>query len=107
MASIGPDELDQALNRGGILLVDFSASWCGPCHATKPILADLAAEHPETLCVAEVDVVVFPELGERFGVQTVPTFIVFAGGQIRSRLVGTRTKRQLVRAVRGVMDDPT
>ena len=50
---------------------------------------------------------VFPELGERFGVQTLPTFIVFAGGQMRSRLVGTRTKRQLVRALHDVIDSPT
>ena len=97
---IGPHEIDDALRQPGVLLIDFWAEWCGPCHAMTPILHELAADHAGTLRVLQVDVATFPEVGERFDVQSLPTFALFANGNLVSRMTGARTKRQLDRAVR-------
>ena len=104
--SVAPDELDRAIDSRGALLVDFWAEWCGPCHAVKPVLAELAAEHASTLRVVDVDVATFPEVGERFDVQTLPTIIFFVDGHVQARFVGAPTKRQLVRALHVVMETP-
>jgi thioredoxin 1 len=93
----------EVLEADGPVLVDFTAAWCPPCRRMKPVLAELAAEHPR-LRVAELDVDVHQRTTISYGVLSMPTFIVFRDGQPILRLVGARSKAKLARelAERGV-----
>src|ERR1700722_3065945 len=81
----------------GTVLVDFWAAWCGPCHALTPVLGELAGEIASAR-IAKVDVAVFPRIGERFGVTSLPTLIVFRDGKPVKKMFGAKNKRQLTRA---------
>ena len=74
------------------VLVDFWATWCGPCRAVAPTLEALAIEYADKLKVVKLDVDEFGDLAGRFGVQSIPTLILFKGGQPVERLVGAVPK---------------
>ena len=87
---------DQELsNSSAPVLVDFWASWCGPCRALMPVVEEVAAEHPE-FTVGKINIDEEPELAERFGVMTIPTLVVFEGGAEKRRSVGFRPKQQVL-----------
>lgn len=91
------DMLNAALANPGVVLVDFHAEWCEPCHALEPVLAELAEEQAALVRVLKVDVAQHRQVGDAYGVQTLPTLLFFIEGQVVARLHGARTKRQLVR----------
>ena len=76
------------------VLVDFTAAWCPPCRVMKPVLAELAAERAD-LRVVQLDVDAHQQTAARYSVLSMPTFILFRGGQEIGRLVGARPKRRL------------
>ena len=78
------------------VVVDFWATWCGPCALVEPILAELAAERRGDLTVARVDVDANPDVTRRYGVMSMPTLLVFRDGDPVHRMVGARSKRHLV-----------
>ena len=73
------------------VLIDFWASWCGPCKMVSPIVDEIAAEHPE-IKVGKVNVDDEPELAGQFGVMSIPTLLVFKDGKIAGQSVGVRPK---------------
>jgi thioredoxin 1 len=79
------------------VLVDFGARWCAPCRALAPIVDRLADEMAGKLKVAEVDVDDAPEVAARYGVRSVPTVIVFAGGRKVGQHVGLASREKLLR----------
>ena len=81
------------------MLVDFFATWCGPCRMLAPVLEQLAAEHADTLTVGKVNVDDAPDLAARFGVVSIPTLILFRAGKAVKKTVGYSPLPDLLRWV--------
>ncbi|MGH2343785.1 MAG: thioredoxin [Chloroflexota bacterium] len=85
----------QVLKAEGAVLVDFYADWCGPCRMLAPILEDLSVEFAGRLSVVKLDVDANPEVAASFGVQSLPTLLLFRNGTPIQRLVGAMPKAPL------------
>jgi thioredoxin 1 len=77
------------------VLVDFYADWCGPCKTVGPIVEELAAEYDGRITVRKVDIDSNPELARRYGVRSIPTLMVFNGGEAKDTIVGAVPKSRL------------
>jgi len=77
------------------VVVDFWATWCGPCRMQEPVLNDIAKQHGDKVKVTSVDVDSEPELATKFRVRAIPTLILFKDGQPVKNLMGFRSKQQL------------
>jgi len=74
------------------VLVDFSATWCGPCQMLAPIVAEIAAEKADVLKVGKVDVDEAPELAARYGIASIPALLLFRNGDVKATSVGYLSK---------------
>jgi thioredoxin 1 len=78
------------------VLVDFWAEWCGPCKMLAPALEEIAVEQTDRVKVAKVDVDSNPVLAARFGIQSIPTLLYFADGDVKDKSVGVVGKRAIL-----------
>src|SRR5947208_1667776 len=85
----------EVLGSSGTVLVDFSAVWCGPCKKLEPVVHEIAAEYGPRLKVVKVDVDHSPGTAAKFGVLSVPTLMIFHGGQVKDQIVGVLSKKAL------------
>lgn len=83
---------NEVLNAGGAVLVDFWASWCGPCKMVSPIIDELAEEYKGKAKVGKVNVDEESELAAKFAVVSIPTVMLIKNGKIMDKLVGAYSK---------------
>jgi thioredoxin 1 len=79
------------------VIVDFWAEWCGPCHAVSPVLDKIADEHPVKIVKVNIDEE--QGLAQRYGVSSIPTMILFKGGEPAVAVVGAQPKSALEKAL--------
>ena len=89
---------NEVLNSEKPVLLDFFASWCGPCRMVGPILDEIAEER-EDIKVCKVDIDEQPELASRYRIMSVPTLMVLKNGQIMEQSIGARPQHQILAMV--------
>jgi len=89
------EAFEQAAAGDKPVLVDFYATWCGPCRMIAPAIEEVAAEFEGRAVVGKVDVDEEPGIAQRFGVMSIPTLIVMKGGKVVEQAVGARGKADI------------
>jgi len=85
------------------VLVDFWATWCGPCKMVAPVLDEIAGEHADKLTVAKLDIDQNPGAARDFQVMSIPTMILFQGGKAVKTIVGAKGKAALLQDLADVL----
>ncbi|MFI5615598.1 thioredoxin [Amycolatopsis sp. NPDC051903] len=88
--------VDDVLTSEKPVLVDFWATWCGPCKMVAPVLEEIAAENGEKLTVAKLDIDENPNTARDYQVMSIPTLILFQGGKPVKQIVGAKPKAALL-----------
>jgi thioredoxin 1 len=89
------DFQSEVLEHDGPIMVDFWATWCGPCRAVSPILDAIATENSEKLSIVKLDVDENPEIAEKYGITSIPAMFVFDKGEVVKRVIGAKPKPAL------------
>jgi len=101
MGSIGAvtdqDFKDTVLSAEVPVLVDFWAEWCVPCHMVSPVVEEIGNEKGETLKVAKLNIDENPQATRTYGVMSIPSLILFKGGQEVARVIGAKPKDAILR----------
>lgn len=90
--AITSSNLDEVLNSGKPVVIDFWAEWCGPCRMFSPIVDEVAEEYSDKVQVCKLNVDEAQDIASRYGVQSIPTLILFKEGEAVSQIVGAQSK---------------
>ena len=99
MEKVTKDNFEQTISSYDTILVDFFATWCGPCKMLAPVLEQLAEEE-KAVKIVKVDVDEEPSLAMQFGINSIPTLLVFKGGKLVDKQIGYRSLDQLKQMVK-------
>jgi thioredoxin 1 len=94
---------EEVVTAGGLVLVDFWASWCGPCRMVAPVLEQLSEEYAEQLKIVKVNADEEPLLLERFGISSIPTILIYKDGEIVNTIIGAKPKPGLVKELQNFL----
>jgi thioredoxin 1 len=81
------------------VIVDFWAEWCGPCHAVSPILDKIAEERSDEVRLVKVNIDEEPSLAQRYGIVSIPTIVLFKGGEPAAAAIGAQPKGAIERSL--------
>ena len=98
VTELGESQFDAAI-ANGIILVDFWAPWCGPCRVQGPILEEVAERADGQAKIAKLNIDDAGDVADRFGVQSIPTLVLFKDGSEVRRFVGVQPKEILIGAI--------
>ncbi len=90
---------NEVLKSDKTVIVDFYADWCGPCKMIAPILEEIANENADTVKLCKVNVDNDGELAMGFGIASIPTIFIYKNGEITNKIVGYRTKEELLKLI--------
>lgn len=90
---------DEAINGDMPVLVDFTASWCGPCKQLAPVLDEMSVELRDRLNIVKVDIDTSKSLVERYAIKSVPTMMLFEQGELLVTMQGAKPKRELIATI--------
>lgn len=95
--TLSDDLFDETITGSDVpVLVDFWAEWCGPCKMIAPVLEEIAKEQNGRLTIGKLNVDDNPDTARRYEVMSIPTLMLFHQGSLEKRLVGARSKGQLL-----------
>ncbi|WP_262485670.1 thioredoxin [Cyclobacterium xiamenense] len=86
---------EEIVNSDQPVLVDFWAEWCGPCKMIGPIVEELAGDYDGKATIGKVDVDTNPDISRKFGIRSIPTLLIFKGGQVVDKVIGAVPKSVL------------
>jgi len=95
--------VDDVLTSEKPVLVDFWATWCGPCKMVAPVLEEIAAENGEKITIAKLDIDENPNTARDYQVMSIPTLILFQGGKPVKQIVGAKPKAALLNDLSDVL----
>lgn len=91
--------------KSGVVIADFYAVWCGPCRMMMSVLEKAAAEFSDDqLKAGKINIEKYRDLAARYDIRTIPTFIVFKDGEVKSVNIGVKSQKMLVEAIRQELD---
>ena len=101
--TITNENFESLKNGAQPLVVDFWATWCGPCRMVGPVISELAQEYDGRIVVGKCDVEENEDIAMEFGIRNIPTILFFKGGQVVDKLIGAQPKAKIEEKIQALL----